>query len=393
MNFTKSFFSILFLIYILPHCNAQINFISSKLTQKIFSTSSQYNVFVNDIALCPPLTPRISPPANVHDLRPDDIKMIMALGDSITAGFLANAICDENNTTMKLHEYRGVSYAMGGDIGAVSIANFFKHYSPELKGASLGYHLVEVCYGVICPPKQYKPEQDQMNAAQSGSLAKNLDYQVEYLLRQFEKEPEEIKNSWKFLNVFIGSNDICLQCLKIIQKHETTFEDYVYDALEKIRTNIPNVIVNIVGNFNVSQIYKVTRGQTKYCKKLGVLPNFECECAFLESPEGDKKRQNMDDLSQKYNAAINRIVQNYADHPSDTFAVVYQPFDLDLMSFPIDALSCADCFHPSLKLHEHSAKLLWNNFIIPSKSRYDPVKWDPLKKIRCWNDDDRIATF
>ncbi|CAG8794772.1 12065_t:CDS:2, partial [Gigaspora rosea] len=320
-------------------------------TQKIFSTSSRYNVFVNDIALCPPLTPRISPPANVHDLRPDDIKMIMALGDSITAGFLANAVCDENNTTMKLHEYRGVSYAMGGDIGAVSIANFFKHYSPELKGASLGYHLVEVCYGVICPPKQYKPEQDQMNAAQSGSLAKNLDYQI-------------------------------------IQRHETTFEDYVYDALEKIRTNIPNVIVNIVGNFNVSQIYKVTRGQSKYCKKLGVLPNFECECAFLETPEGEKKRQSMDDLSQKYNAAISRIVQNYADNPSDTFAVVYQPFDLDLTSFPINSLSCADCFHPSLKLHEHSAKLLWNNFIIPSKSRYDIIKWDPLKKIRCWNDDD-----
>ncbi|CAG8823300.1 13220_t:CDS:2, partial [Racocetra fulgida] len=106
----------------------------------------------------------------------------------------------------------------------------------------------------------------------------------------------------------------------------------------KIRTNIPNVIVNIVGNFNVSQIYKITRGQTGYCKRLGILPNFECECAFLDGPEGDKKRQRMDDLAHEYNTAINRIAQNYADHPSDNFAVVFQPFDVDLMSFPIDAL-------------------------------------------------------
>ncbi|CAG8601318.1 4500_t:CDS:2, partial [Cetraspora pellucida] len=352
MDFTKSFLSILlFLICILKsqqYCNAkQIDVFFQEFVQKPFSTSSQYNIFVNDITLCPSLTPRTSPPASVHDLRPDDIKVIMALGDSITAGFQADATCDENNNTAnKLYEYRGVSYAMGGDTGAVSVANFFKYYSPELKGASLGYHHIEVCYGVLCPPKQYKPELDQMNAAQSGAMAKNLDHEVEYLLQQIQKEPEEIRNSWKFLNVFVGPNDLCFQCMSIIPKEEKAFEDYVYDALEKIRANVPNVIVNIIGNFNVSQIYKITRGQTEYCKKLGVLPNLECECAFFDGPEGDKKRQRMDDIAHENNAAINRIVQHYADHPSDNFAVVFQPFDLDLMSFPINALSCADCFHP-----------------------------------------------
>ncbi|CAG8758515.1 34351_t:CDS:1, partial [Racocetra persica] len=123
MDFTKSFLPILFLICIVPlqpYCNAkQRDFFFREFVQKSFSTSSRYNIFVNDITLCPSLTPRTSPPANVHDLRPDDIKVIMALGDSITAGFQADAICDgNNNTANKLYEFRGVSYAMGGDTGA-----------------------------------------------------------------------------------------------------------------------------------------------------------------------------------------------------------------------------------------------------------------------------------
>ncbi len=35
---------------------------------------------VSDIRDCPPLTSR-TPPKSVHDLRPDDIKVIGALGD------------------------------------------------------------------------------------------------------------------------------------------------------------------------------------------------------------------------------------------------------------------------------------------------------------------------
>ena len=35
---------------------------------------------------CPPLPPLARPARNVYELRPQDIKVIMALGDSITAG-------------------------------------------------------------------------------------------------------------------------------------------------------------------------------------------------------------------------------------------------------------------------------------------------------------------
>ncbi len=35
---------------------------------------------------CPPLPPLGKPARNVHELRPQDIKVVMALGDSVTAG-------------------------------------------------------------------------------------------------------------------------------------------------------------------------------------------------------------------------------------------------------------------------------------------------------------------
>ena len=37
---------------------------------------------------CPPLPPLARPASNVYELKPQDIKVVMALGDSITAGML-----------------------------------------------------------------------------------------------------------------------------------------------------------------------------------------------------------------------------------------------------------------------------------------------------------------
>jgi phospholipase B1, membrane-associated len=103
---------------------------------------------VKDITQCPKLAPRRIPPKSVHDLRVDDIKVIMAIGDSVTAGFGAKG--HDTNIPVdihKLYENRGVSFPIGGDPGAVTIANFIKYYSPELIGSSIGDHLIELCYG------------------------------------------------------------------------------------------------------------------------------------------------------------------------------------------------------------------------------------------------------
>lgn len=77
--------------------------------------------------------------------------------NSIMAGFGAKGIQGDSIINIKnLFENRGLSYGAGGDKGAVTVPNFLKKYSPKLKGASVGSHLVEVCYGPICPPLQCK---------------------------------------------------------------------------------------------------------------------------------------------------------------------------------------------------------------------------------------------
>jgi len=40
----------------------------------------------------------------------------------------------------------------------------------QLWGQSFGMHLPEVCMPFFCPPGQYQPELDQLNAAQSGAF-------------------------------------------------------------------------------------------------------------------------------------------------------------------------------------------------------------------------------
>lgn len=73
------------------------------------------------------------------------------------AGFAAEGIQGTNIINIKsLYEYRGISYGGGGDPGADTVPNYFKRYNPSIKGASVDEHLVEICYGIICPPFQCK---------------------------------------------------------------------------------------------------------------------------------------------------------------------------------------------------------------------------------------------
>ena len=65
---------------------------------------------------------------------------------------------------------------------------------------------------------------------------------------------------------------------------------------------------------------------------------------------GAINRKRMDETAIEYNKAIKNVVDYYALHKSDSFAVMYQEFDLDLSTFPVEALSNVDCFHPRYAL-------------------------------------------
>lgn len=47
-------------------------------------------------------------------------------------------------------ESRGKSWAIGGDEGAFTVANFMQHYSPKIQGPSKGEHIAEICQDILC---------------------------------------------------------------------------------------------------------------------------------------------------------------------------------------------------------------------------------------------------
>ncbi|KAK9766006.1 hypothetical protein K7432_005237 [Basidiobolus ranarum] len=358
----------------------------------LFSTREVYAA--KDISQCSRLTPRLTSPTSIKDLRADDIKVFMALGDSITAGFGAKGIQNNRLISIKsLYENRGVSYAVGGDPGETTIPNLFGHYNTTARGPSVGDHLVELCYGPLCPPFQYRPAKDNLNAAQSGALSTNLGTEIDYLLSRIKNYPGiDIQNDWKLLTLQLGSNDMCQACLDAFQySGPDAYEKNIRKAIDRVRKDIPKVIISLGGVFNVSQTWAKTRSDP-YCQKIKGLPhlNIECPCALLGGKLGEESRKDMDNRAAAFNERLYKIYQDYKSQQSDTFALTLHPLDIDLASLPIDYLSNIDCFHPSRKAHAYIAKGLWNNFWIPFEQRRKTWSFNPDMEVYCPNESDRI---
>ncbi|KAI9263352.1 hypothetical protein BDA99DRAFT_438457 [Phascolomyces articulosus] len=322
--------------------------------------------YVKDISECPQLAPRSSPPAGPHDLRPDDIKVVAALGDSIMAGFALEGINDGENGTSLLNassitEFRGQSWGIGGDEGAVTIGNFVKHFNASSEGQSHGSHLATICYAKLCLDMFRHADLDVLNGALSGGIAMNLKDELDYLIPRMKELPNvNFETDWKMITIQIGSNDQCASCNNPFSDEVTTekFGGYMAEAIERIKNEVPRVLVNVVGSFNVSVVYNLTKGQ-EYCRPIFDQPNFllnraECPC-FLDGKE--ETRHSMDLLSASYNDEIMKIYNKYKGQESETFAIRYTPPLIDIGSFPLHVMSNMDCFHPGKLAHQWVAKI------------------------------------
>ncbi|EIW72937.1 hypothetical protein TREMEDRAFT_15851, partial [Tremella mesenterica DSM 1558] len=365
-------------------------------------------VSIDQLDLCPVLTPRWPPPKSAKDVRPDDFKVIMSIGDSITAGLVARPYPDDPEAAHDMQiphsprkgklfiweEYRGLSYATGMDDDAISLAKIISHYSPELVGGSIGHHPP-----VSCAAKACHPDTDGLNAAVSGSVAANLLSQVdEYLIPAITSL--RLGDEWKYLNLGIGANDLCAFCLSpnmtqySVSRTPQQFAHDIKHAVEHLRSHVRNVIVNIVGLFRVSTIYKLTR-KDPYCQGplLPAIPHLpvECSCALLPGPAGDYTRQRMDELGEAYDTAVLEVIREWEQEDDPTFAAIWQPGSaIDLEHWPIEALSPVDCFHPSEETHRRVAAGLWNRLTLSLDDKARPIYWEDIIKVRCLQEEDTI---
>ncbi|KAI9633160.1 uncharacterized protein MKK02DRAFT_18674 [Dioszegia hungarica] len=362
------------------------------------------HVRFEDLGRCPRLARR-EQPTSARDVRPDDITVIAALGDSISAALVARASPDQElhakrrlsaNPLTVWSEYRGLSYPTGLDPGTISLASILSRYT-NVTGGSMGHHLPASCPAKVCGLR----EQDGLNAAISGSVASGLKAQVSDWLIPRIRQMEIEEDAWKFVNVGIGGNDICSYCLTPdtdipIDHAPKQFGKEIKEAVEHLRLHVPNLIVNIVGLFRISALYELKLRSHCTLPSPPLLPHipslaFECSCALLPTPAGDIARAKMDALAEAYNQAILGVIHQWEEEGDEKLGVIYQPGEaIDLDLWPGEGLSAVDCFHPSEEGQKRVGAGFWNRLTLNLEGKARPIEWEDEVMVRCLEEGDRF---
>jgi hypothetical protein len=231
---------------------------------------------VSDLLMdCPAPPVRQSPPTNVRELYPSDIKAVMALGDSITAGcvylgrvrlccmgcfalfcvlvccmgcfvgacvFVAcyyvafgalrvGVVCvshgfllwrslpsSDGAPSFAMHTYpvedRQDVYSIGGNPNATTLFNFIREYNPTVVGGPTE-HTLPLDAAVYHHPYEWlnlMQDKIHLNAGVSSAKAADVTGQIRYLKERLPKEGVNMEEDWKLLTLFIGANDLCVVC-------------------------------------------------------------------------------------------------------------------------------------------------------------------------------------
>uniref|UniRef100_A0A914VGF5 Phospholipase B1, membrane-associated n=1 Tax=Plectus sambesii TaxID=2011161 RepID=A0A914VGF5_9BILA len=260
---------------------------------------------------CPNMVSQ-SVPTNVHSLRPGDIKVVAALGDSLTAGNGAGA----TNLLEVLLEYRGEAFSIGGDDDLST-----RHFNPALFGQSYKIGATSVW------------DISYLNTGFPGDIAADLPGQAHDLVTRMQSHPDDVdmQNDWKLITLFIGANDICNYCVATDYFSAANYVRHIKEAVQFIYDNVPRVLLQIVSPLHV-EIARQIDAAHPICDAAHIL--FECQCEFEH---------------------------NVTDAQFSAVATAYEQPD----GTPNLSLFAPDCFHFSGPLHSAVARILWNTMITP----------------------------
>jgi len=305
-------------------------------------------------------------PTNVNQLRISDIDVVMAMGDSITAAFGAQA----GSILSVFNEYRGISWSIGGiktlDTGVLTVPNLIRQYNPNVVGFSVG-------------TGKATTSNAKLNQAVSGAVATDMPAQAATLVNLAKSllTQAQFQQGWKVMTLFVGGNDLCAWCNDNQAYGSVNYYNKVIEALTVIKNNIPRVLVNLVPTIDVTQLYEVS-GFT-----CSLLHSFECSCG-TSSNSGTRSAVSQESLL--FHDQAEKIQSFFQGN--DTFTVVTQPFmtltHLPRLSngSPDKSYFAPDCFHFSEKAHQAAAVALWNN--MNEKVGNKDESWEgPKEQIHC----------
>ncbi|XP_025992478.2 phospholipase B1, membrane-associated isoform X1 [Solenopsis invicta] len=311
-------------------------------------------------------------PTSVHKLRPGDIDVIAAMGDSLTAG----AGIFANNVFQIAVENRGVTAAGGGQ-GTwreyLTLPNILKEFNPNLIGYALGDSLTI-------------HKAAQLNIAESLAVSADMPYMAEVLVTKIKRDPRiDLQKHWKFVSLMIGSNDFCSK-ICWVSSPWSTLETHKTDLLKVLRTlrdNLPRTFVALILPPHLKALVDTRKGRSTFT--CFVTTDIECSCLFGSSFRRFKPLYyNIMSQWQK----LDMEIATYPEFQRDDFAVVSEPI-LANVTIPLASDGYADmtylssdCFHVTQKTNALYANGLWNNLFEPVSAK--TMTWETLfHKFHC----------
>ncbi|TKS76262.1 Phospholipase B1, membrane-associated [Collichthys lucidus] len=319
--------------------------------------SPSLHSFTGTEMTCEDLGPSASTPTSVHELRPGDIKVVAALGDSLTAG---NGIGSKPNDVLDvLSQYRGLSFSIGGNDNLTTVTtlpNILKHFNHNLTGYSVGM-------GRQDTPQAF------LNQAVAGAKGRNIPSQTKTLVARMKNDSRiNFESDWKVITVFIGGNDVCDHCYNSLLHSVDNFVHHVRDALDYLHKEVPRALVNLVQPLHVTPLREMHVDPSIRCPTW--LVNILCPCVIL--PQANSKAlQMVEDMNRAYQRSLYELVESARYDTRSDFTVVIQPFFRDIVvpklpdGRPDRSFFSADCFHLSQRAQTQMARSLWNNMLEP----------------------------
>ncbi|KAL1379566.1 hypothetical protein pipiens_014804 [Culex pipiens pipiens] len=293
-------------------------------------------------------------PSSVDKLRPGDIDIVGAIGDSLTAGNGAMA----TNLLEVIVESKGLSWCVGGQ-GTwrkfLTLPNVLKEFNPDL-------------YGFPERDSVATEKSSRFNIAETGAMSQDIPNMAKNLVKRMLSDPKaDVENHWKLITIMIGSNDFCSNICyldppeKALEYHEQN----LLEVLRLFRDRLPRTLVNLVATPNVNILTQL-KGKPRRCEVLHLL---ECPCFLGARFAG--QRQRFVQIIERWNALQANIANREEFHTKSDFGVVWQPC-LANISFPSNqngdsdfSYMSYDCFHLSQKGYARAANALWNNMMEP----------------------------
>eukprot|EP00002_Diphylleia_rotans_P024876 TRINITY_DN490_c0_g2_i18.p1 TRINITY_DN490_c0_g2~~TRINITY_DN490_c0_g2_i18.p1 ORF type:complete len:423 (-),score=76.78 TRINITY_DN490_c0_g2_i18:82-1350(-) len=312
-----------------------------------------------------------SRPTSVHRVRVADVKVVAAIGDSLTAAFGAAA-----STIADVREFRGVSWSIGGDgslPSSVTLPNVLRKYNPNIVGFSLGIG----------------SSQTHLNVAVTGAVVQDTPTQATNLVNKMRdsREGVDFNNDWKVITYFIGANNLCRYCRDTNRDSAANFASNVRKALDTL-AQIPRTIVNLVGVVDVTKLKVIEGPGYTGCD---AVHQTVCSCGTSNDAA---VRDSVSRVCTQYNNELKNIA-NDARYQRDDFTVVYQPMyentqiPRDSAGNPIREYFAPDCFHFATVTHQGVAVTLWNNMLKPNGQK---PAWVPGQGYVCPASTDYICT-